>query len=274
MAMAANERSAKWRAENLEHSREQERIRARKAKARGEGRELTEEELHRPKAPLLTEEEKKEKRRIKTAAWRAGNRERSREITRDSMRKTAAERAVSEGREPGKPGRPALFTEEEKRAKRKAKSEKWNAEHPEEVRKYARERGRAVRAGTFVSRALPRLTDEERRLSSIAMSANRRARLKANGGQFNREDVLNLVDEQAGCCLFCNEPLGDGQLHVDHWIPVIAGGSNDVSNLAILHEACNLRKGARLPSEFGLPDDPAPLRAALKNRRDGPDEGA
>lgn len=214
----------------------------------------------------MTEEQAREARRVKAARWRAENPERAREINRESMKQAAASKAISEGREPHKPGRPAIFTEEEKRAKRKAKSEKWNAAHLEEVRKYARERGQAVRDGTFVSKALPRLTDEQRRQVNIAMGAARRARVRGVGGKFTAADITEIIAQQANCCLFCREPLGEGQIHIDHWIPVIVGGTNDPSNIAVLHESCNLKKGAHLPSEFGLPDSPLPLRQMLTER--------
>lgn len=216
----------------------------------------------------MTEDQAREARRIKQINWRAANRDRSREITRDSMKRVAAAKAVAEGREPHKPGRPTIFTEEEKRAKRKAKSEKWNAAHLGETREYARLRGQAVRDGTFVSRALPRLTDEQRRQVNVAMGAARRARVRGVGGKFTAADVRDIVAQQANRCLFCREPLGEGQLHIDHWIPVIAGGTNDPSNIAVLHEACNLKKAAHLPSEFGLPDSPIPLRELLSGSPD------
>jgi 5-methylcytosine-specific restriction endonuclease McrA len=211
----------------------------------------------------MTAEQIKDARRVKQARFRANNLERVREINRESMQRAAAAKAVAEGREPGRRGRPPLYTEEEKRAKRKAKSEKWNADHLDETRTAARERGQAKRDGTFVSRAFPRLTPEEKRLTEVAWAATRRTRLRANGGKFTRLDIAVLMVAQAGRCLFCSEPLGEEPVHVDHWMPVAKGGSSDPDNLALLHQSCNGRKGARLPSEFGLPDSPLPLREML-----------
>jgi hypothetical protein len=37
----------------------------------------------------------------------------------------------------------------------------------------------------------------------------------------------------------------EGELHVDHVIPIAAGGRNEEDNLQILCRPCNLRKGAR-----------------------------
>ena len=241
----ANKRREK-RLANLEAVRESDRIKARRlaaARAETDGRPVV-LDIDRPKAPLLTEEEKRERRRIKAAKWREANRERAREIGRKAMKWAAAERALAEGREPGRIGRPKQFTEEERRAKRKEKTERWNAANAEIFRERARLREAAKRAGTFVSRALPRLTEEEARLVQVAMSANRRARIRAVGGKFTKEDIANLLLEQNGLCAICNDPFGADGYHIDHWKPLSRGGTNDPSNLKLTHPKCNLTKGA------------------------------
>lgn len=216
----------------------------------------------------MTDEQVRQARRVKQKSWREANLDRAREIVRDHMRRKAADKAIAEGREPGVIGRPAILTPEEKRAKRKAKTEAYNAANLEETREKAKLRGRAIRAGTFVSKALPRLTEEERKATNIAMSAIRRTRVKENGGSFTRQDIAELRVAQGGFCLFCGEPFGDEPLHVDHWMPVIKGGSSDPDNLALLHQSCNTRKGGHLPSHFGLPDSPLPLRELLSGQPD------
>ena len=200
---------------------------------------------------VLTDDERRERRRLKTAAWRLANLDRYREIVRESMRRKAAERALAEGRIPGKKGPIKKFTEEEKRAKRLAKASLYYARHTEKAREAAKLRMRAKRAGTFVSKARPRLTDEQRRLRDIAMAANRRARVRGAFGKHTLADILRLYDLQEGICTFCSKPLGD-EWHVDHWLPLALGGSNDRLNLRLLHPACNLVKGARHPGEFRI----------------------
>lgn len=235
----------------LEKERLRHRLLKRKqaaAKAVAEGREPN-LDFDRPKAPLLTEDEKRDHRRVKQNRWRANNLEKSRQIVRDSEKRRAAKRAISEGREPGKIGVPKKFTEAEKRAKRKAKTEAYNAAHLDDVREKAKLRERAKRAGTFVSKALPRLTDEERTMVNRAMAANRRARLRGNGGRYTKEDIARLFEDQNGICPWCNEAFGAEGFHVDHRIPVIRGGPNDPSNLQLLHPVCNLKKGAKLLEE-------------------------
>ncbi len=249
--MTDDEQRAKrqaWRLANLEREREKERIKARKARAIAAGQQP--DDLYRPKAIPQTDDEKRAKRRVKSAKWRAENLERAREITRTSMKRATDAKAIAEGRIPGKIGATKRFTEEELRAKRKAKAEKHNAAHLEETRKAARERGQALRDGTFVSRALPRLTDEQRRLVNVAWAHTRREMVRANGGKFTRQDIERLLEEQAGICAICDKPFGDDGFHIDHWKPLSKGGTNDPSNLKLTHPTCNLRKGAHDPEAF------------------------
>lgn len=50
----------------------------------------------------------------------------------------------------------------------------------------------------------------------------------------------------------CLKPLIKNKFHVDHHMPLVLGGSNDRSNLRLLHQKCNLSKGARDPAEHAL----------------------
>lgn len=44
-------------------------------------------------------------------------------------------------------------------------------------------------------------------------------------------------------CKYCGVTASESQLHVDHVIPVVAGGSDDLSNLVTACAGCNLGKG-------------------------------
>lgn len=227
---------------------------------------LLQEDMDMPRGrpPLYTEEQRREKRRVKSAAWREANRERAREIGREAMKRAAAERAIEAGRPVGKIGRPVIYTEEEKRAQRNEKTKRHYAKNADAVREKAKLRERAKRAGTFVSSALPRLTDEERRASAVVAFHKRRAKLKEVGGTYGVADIRALRVVQQDLCLFCGEKLGPETPHIDHWIPISRGGSNAPENLALLHERCNVHKRDFLPSQLGLPDTPAEARALLK----------
>jgi 5-methylcytosine-specific restriction endonuclease McrA len=58
-----------------------------------------------------------------------------------------------------------------------------------------------------------------------------------------RAEVLAASD----FCYLCGFPGADS---VDHLIPRSKGGTNDRSNLAPAHVACNARKGDRLASSY------------------------
>lgn len=204
----------------------------------------------------FTEEDQREKRRVRAAKWNAENRGRRREITRESMKRAATAKAVAEGREPGRVGRPAQFTPEEKKAKRLAKAKRYYWENLEKSRSEAAARERQKRAdkkaGTYDKACLPRLTDDERRASEVAFSALRRARIRNAGGTFTKADIEALRVLQKGKCTWCLTLLGKSRVHVDHYLPLALGGSNDRTNLRLLHEKCNLAKAAHHPIDHGL----------------------
>lgn len=253
--------------------------------------------------PIYTEAERREKRRIKQAKWRAENLERAREITRLSEERRRHAVAIAEGRDPRKPGVARRFTEEEKRAKRLAKSKayyhahrdelkakrdagklgatavaksdlspdelarrakanekvkRWRTANPERAKEITRksERNRRERQAAAEGRTLRQwgnpLPEADRLLRDRAISATRRTRIRGNGGKFTRHDIAEMRATQKGICPVCSIALGD-EVHVDHWVPVVLGGSSDPGNLRLLHPACNLKKGARHPNELGLP---------------------
>lgn len=172
----------------------------------------------------FTEAERREKRRVKSAKWRAANPDKAKDITRRSMKKANDERAVAAGREPGKRGRPAIaLTPEQKRAKQNARVKRYYANNLEKSRDI----------GALAAR-------------------NRRARIRKVGGKHTASDIAWLMDQQKGKCVFCLLAFGDEKPHVDHYVPLALGGSNDRSNLRLLHETCNLMKSAKHPISFGM----------------------
>ena len=50
-------------------------------------------------------------------------------------------------------------------------------------------------------------------------------------------------------CAICREPLGP-DYHVDHWVPLARGGTNDFPNIWVTHPRCNLMKGDKDPLLF------------------------
>ena len=65
-------------------------------------------------------------------------------------------------------------------------------------------------------------------------------------GQMSRSRAAEILAEQDGKCLWCDEPITEGQSYqIDHRIAIELGGSNDRENLQALHDRpCHLRKTA------------------------------
>jgi 5-methylcytosine-specific restriction endonuclease McrA len=206
---------------------------------------------------LYSDVQRREKRRLKQRKWRAANPERAREITRESERRRAAKRALAEGRQPGTIGRPVQFTEQEKKAKRASKSRAHyhnnRAKLAPVAAKREREKRAAIRAGEYVPQPWGgvKLTRDERQLRDRAMGSKRRTRLKSVGGNYTADDIKELRVRQKGNCAWCLLPLGD-DYHIDHYLPVILDGPNDIGNLRLLHPKCNLIKAAHHPIDHAL----------------------
>lgn len=60
-----------------------------------------------------------------------------------------------------------------------------------------------------------------------------------------RERVLNRDGRSCGIC-----GTDEGEMHVDHIIPRVAGGTHDLDNLRVLCKRCNLRKGTKNDGVF------------------------
>lgn len=80
------------------------------------------------------------------------------------------------------------------------------------------------------------------------VSRSRAKRLRAPG-RHTAADVRRIYANQHGLCYWCRVPVGD-RYHVDHVIPLSRGGSDDAGNLVVACPSCNLRKHAKMPSEF------------------------
>lgn len=66
-----------------------------------------------------------------------------------------------------------------------------------------------------------------------------RARRRALHGDFDGSEWETMVAWYGSVCLAC----GTMPVTVDHVVPLVVGGSNDISNLQPLCASCNSRKG-------------------------------
>lgn len=67
---------------------------------------------------------------------------------------------------------------------------------------------------------------------------------------------FSILERDNFTCQYCGRKAPDVELHVDHYVPVAAGGSNDPSNLVTACADCNLGK-----SDLSV----SPLMAELRN---------
>ncbi len=59
-----------------------------------------------------------------------------------------------------------------------------------------------------------------------------------------------LMRRQANTCVYCAYRRTAASLEIDHMVPVVRGGANDVSNLQVICRPCNQRKGLQTDQEF------------------------
>lgn len=83
--------------------------------------------------------------------------------------------------------------------------------------------------------------DGARQLSRASVE-RRRARKSAAGGTFTPEQWLALCAKYDNRCLACGHKVA---LTVDHVVPIVLGGNNDIENLQPLCQSCNSKKGRR-----------------------------
>lgn len=82
----------------------------------------------------------------------------------------------------------------------------------------------------------------------VAERAKRRDdRMAANGGSHTKEELEAKFAEFGNVCVYCgtSERIG-----IDHMIPVVRGGTDNIENIVPACRSCNSRKNARTAEEF------------------------
>ena len=72
--------------------------------------------------------------------------------------------------------------------------------------------------------------------------AKRRMKIYENGGSFTAREWLELCETFDNQCVCCGN---QGELTVDHIVPISKGGRNDIQNIQPLCLRCNLVKGTK-----------------------------
>ena len=79
----------------------------------------------------------------------------------------------------------------------------------------------------------------------------RRAHKMAAPGTHTVEQIQGKLKSQKCRCYYCSSKFERQYVfHVEHVVPLVRGGSNDISNIVLACPGCNLRKNSKLPHEF------------------------
>ena len=80
---------------------------------------------------------------------------------------------------------------------------------------------------------------------------NYKSRRKGADGFFAVGDVLAIFGRQSGLCFWCGCDIRS-EYHVDHFIPLVKGGSNLPANIVLACPTCNTSRGSKMPDEFRM----------------------
>ena len=115
----------------------------------------------------------------------------------------------------------------------KARSRSWYAENKTKA---------AVRRQAYY---------EQNKVAYRSYRHARKARVRGAEGSYTRDELIQLLQKQQWRCVVCAVSL-EGGYHVDHIVPLAAGGSNWASNIQALCAPCNLSKGTAAMADFML----------------------
>lgn len=90
--------------------------------------------------------------------------------------------------------------------------------------------------------------------SKVGKGRRRAIELKAPVGdrKLISKYVASIRSMASVDCYYCKKSVPSKSAHIDHVIPLSKGGSHSVGNLCAACPDCNLRKNAKLPSEFSM----------------------
>lgn len=80
----------------------------------------------------------------------------------------------------------------------------------------------------------------------ISKGAERRKRIKDNGGYYTKSEWENLKKKYDYRCLKCGRQEPEIRLQADHITPVIRGGQSWISNIQPLCSTCNCDKATKI----------------------------
>ena len=201
----------------------------------------------------MSPEEKREKARLRAAAWRAANPEvekaRIAAYQAANREKIAAAKALWYMNNRDKVAARASDRHAAHPEKARARNAKWRAENPDRARRKATEwrvnnpdRVSAFRAAWVAAHP------EEARLSSVIRTNKRRAAQRQ--GNLTAQEWQAILEEFDQCCAYCQ--VRNVPLQLEHMTPLSRGGHHTKANVVPACRSCNRRKSARTIFEFLL----------------------
>lgn len=129
----------------------------------------------------------------------------------------------------------------------------WRKKNPDKLARYTRS---YYEKNKDKSRAKARKWAKLNPEAEAARKAKRRAASTASTVNFTKDDVRQILRANGRQCFYCGCALK--KFHVDHFIPLVKGGSNGPENIRLSCESCNCSKGAKMPWEW-MPSRFAPI---------------
>jgi len=184
----------------------------------------------------MTDEEKKERQRIRSAKWYIDNREKVKANViawkKKNPDKKRAANAAWRKKNPEKARASTSAWQKANIEKGRAKAMKWYKANPEKAR-----------AATIAWRkANPGASKQH--------GYNKRASKKANGGKLSPDLEAKLLTFQKNRCAICRVSLKKTRHELDHVVPLARGGKNSDNNMQITCPTCNRKKHAKDPIVF------------------------
>lgn len=84
---------------------------------------------------------------------------------------------------------------------------------------------------------------------AVVKNSKYRRRNKTKQGDVTNDQLLQL-QQNAKVCYWCNKPLKNKVIHIDHYVPLARGGEHTLSNLVVSCQSCNNKKHAKDPIDF------------------------
>jgi len=74
--------------------------------------------------------------------------------------------------------------------------------------------------------------------------------MAGTSGSYTASDIEAIRIAQGNRCYICGKTLK--KYHIDHFIPIAKGGTNDPGNLRLACPKCNRRKHSKHPHDLGI----------------------